>query len=445
MTKTVFLEIESLDHEARGIARDEGKVVFVEGALPGEHVVAQIFKKKPKYNLARSEQVVKSSWLRVAPRCSYFGICGGCAMQHLDGTAQVAVKQRVLEDAFAHLGRVSPQQMLPPIHGPQWGYRYRARLTVRYVARKGGVLVGFHERRNSFVADMRSCEVLPRAVSDLLEPLRGLMGSLSQPDKLPQIEVSVGETVTALVLRHMYPLTDDDRERLRQFSRQHAIQWWLQSKGPETICLLDERDERQLSYSMPAFGITMPFRPTDFTQVNHQINRVLVAKAISLLEVQAGESVLDLFCGLGNFTLPLAKVATSVLGIEGSQSLVDRAQQAAEFNGIANISFQARNLFDIEASDLMALPAFDRLLIDPPREGALAVCEALVQLPAERQPTRIVYVSCNPATLARDAGVLCGSGPYRLSQAGVVNMFPHTGHVESIAVFDLKTATGPDA
>lgn len=448
MAQTDLLTIESLDHEARGIARDEGKVIFVEGALPGEVVWAQTLKKKPKYNTARVTEVVKSSWLRVDPRCKYFGVCGGCAMQHLDSSAQVAVKQRLLEDAFKHLADLVPQQMLGPTHGPTWGYRYRARLTVRLVPRKGGILVGFHERRSSFVADMTSCEVLPPTVSDLLVPLRRLIEAMSAPDRLPQIEVAVGQQTIALVLRHLEPLTSADRQKLSAFGLANGVQWWLQPKGPDSIHLLDEAMEGQsgpvLSYTLPEFGVTMPFRPTDFTQVNHQINRVLVSKALSLLDVSDQDTVVDLFCGLGNFTLPLARQAKTVLGIEGSQTLVQRAQEAAQANGIQNVTFQARNLFELTPDDLLSLPAFDRLLIDPPREGALAVCEALAQVP-ERKPKRIVYVSCNPSTLARDAAILCHRGGFVLKQAGVVNMFPHTGHVESIAVFEPTQPTQSDS
>jgi 23S rRNA (uracil1939-C5)-methyltransferase len=437
MSRSVLLDIESLDHEARGIARDEGKVVFVDAALPGERVVAQVFKKKPKYNLARTTDVLKSSWLRVTPRCKYFGICGGCAMQHLASDAQVAVKQRVLEDAFTHLADLKPQQMLAPIHGPAWGYRYRARLTVRWVARKGSILVGFHEKRSSFVADMTSCEVLPPSVSALLVPLRRLIERMSAPDRLPQIEVAVGQDVIALVLRHLDALAATDLEVLRDFARQHNVQWWLQPKGPDTVQLLPAGDHTPLSYALPEFGLTMPFRPTDFTQVNHQINRVLVVRAIQLLGCEPQDRVLDLFCGLGNFTLALAKGCAEVLGIEGSQALVDRAKQGALLNKVSNAHFEMRNLFEFTFEDWAALEGFDRILIDPPREGAFAVCEALAQAGEQQQwVKRIVYVSCNPATLARDAAVLCHKGNYRLTKAGVVNMFPHTGHVESIAVFE---------
>jgi 23S rRNA (uracil1939-C5)-methyltransferase len=449
MAQTFDVHVDSLDHEARGVARIDGKVVFIEGALPGEFVSAQLIKKKPKFNTARAVAIHRSSWLRVKPPCPHFGVCGGCAMQHLVPDAQVAVKQRLLEDAFAHIGLLKPEQMLTPIHGPFWGYRYRARLAVRLVPRKGGVLVGFHEKRSGYVADMTSCAVLPPKVSDLLVPLRRLIESMSMPDRFPQIELAVGDSVVAMVLRNLEPVSQEDRARLREFGLTHGVQWWLQPKGPETVHLLDEDSANTLTYSLPAFDIQMPFKPTDFTQVNHQINRVLVSRALSLLGVEPQDRVVDLFCGLGNFTLPLARQAHEVLGIEGSQALVDRALHAAQLNNINNVAFEARNLFEFSLQDLLALPAFDRLLIDPPREGALAVCEALAAHAAQhsgdgaRQLKRIVYVSCNPATLARDAHILCVSGAYRLRQAGVINMFPHTGHVESIAVFEPRKPSEP--
>ena len=432
----VQVQIESLDHDARGVGRIDGKVVFVDDALPGETVMAQVYRKKPSYNLARTSQVLRSSWMRVKPRCAHYGVCGGCSMQHLDAGAQVAVKQRLLEDAFGHLGSLHPEQILAPIYGPFWGYRFRARLTVRYVARKGEVLVGFHERKSSYVADMTSCEVLPRQVSDLLVPLRRLVESLSITERLPQIEVAVGTDTVALVLRHLEPLTDEDLDKLRQFGATHQIQWWLQPKGPDTVHLLEGLSQPELAYTLPEFGVRMPFRPTDFTQVNHQINQRLVARALALLEPGKGDRVLDLFCGLGNFTLPMARISREVIGIEGSQALVDRALDNAERNGLSNTRFEARNLFDMTPQDLVELGRFDRVLIDPPREGAVAVCEALVTLTPEQRPARIVYVSCNPATLARDAAILHHKGGYQLRAAGVINMFPHTGHVESIAVFE---------
>lgn len=431
------LDIESLDLEARGVARRDGKVVFVEGALPGERVSVQVVRRKPSYEIARVDQVLRASSQRVTPRCPHFGVCGGCAMQHLDPAAQVAVKQRALEDTFWHVGKLRPARILPPMHGPAWGYRYRARLSVRVVPKKGGVLVGFHERKSSYVADMRTCHVLPAHVARLLVPLRGMIASLSAPDRMPQIEVAVGDACTVLVLRHLLPLTDGDVAVLRAFAREHGVTWWLQPKGPDSVHPLEPGDAETLAYALPEFGLRLPFKPTDFTQVNHAINRVLVSRALSLLEPGPQDRVADLFCGLGNFTLPLATRAREVVGVEGSKALTDRALAAARRHGLADrTAFATLNLFEVDADWLRGLGRFDRMLIDPPREGAQAVAQALTQLQAAERPARIVYVSCNPATLARDAAILVHEGGYALRAAGVINMFPHTGHVESIAVFE---------
>ncbi|QKH38640.1 23S rRNA (uracil(1939)-C(5))-methyltransferase RlmD [Achromobacter pestifer] len=437
------LSIESLDLEARGIARRDGKVVFVEGALPGERVTTVTLRRKPSYEIARVDEVLRPSSQRVVPRCPHFGVCGGCAMQHLEPSTQVAIKQRSLEDTFWHVGKLRPARILAPLQGPTWGYRYRARLSVRVVPKKGGVLVGFHERKSSYVADMRECHVLPRHVSDLLIPLREMIGSMSAPDRMPQIEVSLGEGVTALVLRHLLPLTDDDVAILRAFAAKHNVQWWLQSKGPETVHPLEREHGDALAYTMPEFGLRMPYRPTDFTQVNHAINRAMVSRALKLLEVQTTDRVADLFCGLGNFTLPLATQGKEAVGVEGSKALTDRAFDAASRHGLGDrTSFATLNLFEVDVDWLRGLGYFDRMLIDPPREGAHAVAQALSLLEAHERPVRIVYVSCNPATLARDAAIMVHEGGYVLKSAGVINMFPHTGHVESIAVFESLDAEG---
>ena len=449
------LDIKSLDMEGRGIGHltnedgSSGKVVFVEGALPNERVSFVSFRKKAKWEAATMTALHRESSQRVTPRCVYFGTCGGCAMQHLEPAAQVAMKQRVLEDNFKHIGRVKPQTMLRPIYGPTWGYRFRARISVRNVPKKGGVLVGLHERKSSFITDMRSCQILPPHVSALLVPLRELIAKLSIMEQIPQIELAIGEgtggVVTALVLRIMAPLSRDDEVALKAFADRHAVQWWLQTAGPDTAVQFYP-SEQELHYVLPEFDLRMPFKPTDFTQVNHQINRVLVARALRLLDAQPDERVADLFCGLGNFTLPIATQVRQVVGIEGSATLTERAQENARANGLAEkTNFLMRNLFEVSADDLIALGRFDRFLIDPPREGAMAVCEALVALGdahAAFKPTRIVYVSCNPATLARDAALLVDGAGYVLKQAGVVNMFPHTAHVESIAVFDLVPQAG---
>jgi 23S rRNA (uracil1939-C5)-methyltransferase len=449
------IEIESLDMEARGVGHlhnedgSTGKVIFVEGALPGERVVFHSFRRKSRWEAATLVEVLHESSLRVTPRCPHFGVCGGCAMQHLEPTAQVAAKQRVLEDNLAHIGRVKPDIVLRPIHGPTWGYRYRARLSVRHVRKKGGVLVGFHERKSGFVADIRSCDILPPHVSDILMPLRALIESLDIIDQAAQIELAVGEdigtTVTALVLRNLVPLSAGDEEKLRAFAGQYRVQWWLQPAGPDSAFQFYPTD-KPLHYALPEYGIRMPFKPTDFTQVNHQINRVLVSRAMRLLDPQPHERIADLFCGLGNFTLPIATLAGAVVGIEGSKSLTTRAVDNARANRLqAKTSFITRNLFTLVATDIIELGRFDRMLVDPPRDGAVALCQSLADLKQTRPdmlPQRIVYVSCSPSTLARDAGLLVHGAGYVLKQAGVINMFPHTAHVESIAVFDLAES-GP--
>jgi 23S rRNA (uracil1939-C5)-methyltransferase len=437
-----WLRVESLDLEAQGVAHNaEGKVVFIEDALPGEEVRVVVRRHKSNWEQAALVDIRRESSQRVVPRCPHFGVCGGCKMQHLHVEAQVASKQRALEDALWHLGKVRPERVLRPIQGPAWGYRQRARLSVRHVASKSAVLVGFHERKSSFVADIASCDVLAPHVSDMLLPLRALVAAMRSRDRLPQIELAVGDATTALVLRHLEPLPDEDHERLREFAARYGVEWWLQPKGPDSAHRLDG-GASHLEYTLPEFGIRMPFRPTDFTQVNRDINRTLVSRAVGLLGPARDESVIDWFCGLGNFTLPLATRAGSVLGIEGSAALVERARVAAGLNGLsARTRFAERNLFEMTADELRAIGSAQRWLIDPPREGAFAIVKALADLVDSaaadwRAPQRIVYVSCNPATLARDAGLLVHRGGFRCTAAGAVNMFPHTAHVEGIAVFD---------
>ena len=428
--------VESLDQEGRGVARVDGKAVFVEGALPGERVLCTSIKRKPSYEIARIDAVLRPSSARVTPRCPHFAICGGCSMQHFDAAAQVATKQRSLEDALWHIGRVRPREILPAIHGPAWGYRHRARLSVRHVAKKGGVLVGFHEKKSSYVADMTSCAVLPPRISALLPHLRELVGTLSIRDRVPQIELAVGDgdpPVQVLVLRVLEPPDAADEAKLRAFANRHGVQFYLQPRGPDTVAPLLPAEPR-LEYFLPEFGLRFPFSPTEFTQVNPAINRVLVRRALALLAPQPGERIADFFCGLGNFTLPIARRGASVVGIEGSAALVRRAEESATLNGLAaRTRFAVANLFEAAPETIDALGPLDRVLIDPPREGAIALVKAL---PGDGPPRRIVYVSCNPATLARDAAVLIHDHGYVLASAGIVNMFPHTAHVESIAVFE---------
>ena len=453
-----WLTVDALDIDAQGVARrPDGKVVFIEGALPFEVVRASVNRRKNNWEQATLTEIHRESSQRVRPRCPHFGLhpaaCGGCKMQHLHEGAQVAIKQRVLEDNLWHLGKVKADNILRPIEGPAWGYRWRARFSVRHVHKKETVLVGFHERKSRYVADIRECHVVPPHVSDLLLPLRVLIGSMDAIETCPQIELACGDEVTALVLRHLEPLSSGDLGKLRQFAADHpGVQWWLQSKGPDTVKLLEEGGP-ELSYALPEFGITIPFRPTDFTQVNPHINRVLVARALRLLDVQRDERVIDWFCGLGNFSLPLATRARAVLGIEGSEALVARSRQnwgrnRAGSGGRGELcatEFVARNLFEMTPQLLARDGVAQKWLVDPPREGAFALVKALVELHQQPElrgdwqpPQRIVYVSCNPATLARDADLLVHQGGYICAAAGVVNMFPHTAHVESIAVFERE-------
>ena len=425
--------IESLDHEARGITRLEGKAVFVDGALPGETVEYASFRRKSKYELAHLVRVLKPSSARLQPRCPYFGVCGGCSMQHMDPAAQMAAKQRVLEDSLWHIGRVRPEQMLPPTQGAPWGYRHRARLAVRKLPDNGGMLIGFHEWRSSYIADMKTCEVLPPHISALLMPMRELFGALSIAERLPQVEIAVGEQCTALLLRILEPLKPNDEHLLRNFADRHNVVFYLQAKGPDSVYRFYPLPGPRLSYTLPEFDLEFDFRPTDFTQVNHAVNRVLVRRALRLLDPQPGERIADMFSGLGNFTLPIARSGATVVGVEGSEGLVQRGRESAAANGLAeSVEFAVANLFECTEDSLAALGSFDKMLIDPPREGAIELVNAL----GAESPSRIVYVSCNPATLARDAAVLVSAKGYRFVAAAAVNMFPHTSHVESIAVFE---------
>ncbi len=438
-------EVERLDQDGRGIAhQQEGKVVFIEGALPGECVRYERLRSKPSYDMGRVVEVIRESSLRAAPKCPNFGFgpgsCGGCAMQHLDPHAQVAFKEKVLLDALRRIGKVQPESMLPPIYGPAWRYRHRARLAVRDIPKKGGILVGFHEKASSYVADMTVCPILAKNVSDMLIPLRSLVASLSIRRRMPQIEAAAGgDGRTALVFRTLEEPTAGDIEKLLAFGRERRADIWLQPKGPETARAVLPENEGALGLVLSEFGIRISFRPTDFTQVNHAMNEAMVGRAVRLLGLEPGHHAADFFCGLGNFTLPIARRAARVIGLEGSEGLVKRARQGAEDNGLAEkADFIARNLFTWSLEDWNALQermgGIDRVLIDPPREGALALARVLAE--TDKRPARVVYVSCNPATLARDCAVLHHEGGWRIRAAGIMNMFPHTGHVESMAVLE---------
>ncbi len=465
------IRVEALDLDAQGIARlvpneeeaaqgHSGKVIFIQGALPTESVSYTITRDKARFSKAKVRQIIKPAVFRAQPKCAAFGVCGGCTMQHLDMRAQIAMKQRVLEDDLSHLAKVKPEEILRPMGGPAWEYRHRARLSaVNRSIKKGTVLIGFHEGKSGYVADMLACEILPKHVSDLLPKMRTLVMGLSIVDRMPQIEIAVGEPeephsddpvkarpVTALVFRNLQSLTPADEQLLKDFADEHHVWIWLQPKGIETVAPFYPLTGK-LCYRLPEFAIEMPFKPADFTQVNHMMNRALVSKAIRLLEIKPEHRVLDLFCGIGNFTLPLARRARSVLGIEGLASLTERAKTNAEHNGLVDkVSFMQSDLFEVTTETIASWGKAERWLMDPPREGAMEICKSLALLhqisaqPAnahlnELMPERIVYVSCNPKTLARDAEILCHQAAYTLKGAGIVNMFPHTSHVESIAIF----------
>lgn len=437
--------IESLDQEGRGVAHVNGKTIFIDGALPGEQVTYQAQRIKPSYEVANTIEVLTKSNQRVTPKCPHYGLCGGCKLQHMDATAQVLAKQQMLEADLQHIGKVKAEKLLPPLFGPTWGYRHKARLSVKYVQKKERVLVGFNEKGTRFVADMNSCEVLTPEVSALIAPLQDMIIQLTIKDKLPQIELAVGEAdlkngrevvenkpVIVLILRIMDVLTASDEALLKAFADNHKVQIWTQSKGPDTIKPYWPLNAEQLQYSLPEFDLTYPFKPNEFTQVNPQINREMVSRAMQLLNPQAGENIADFFCGIGNFTLPIARSGASVLGLEGLSNLVDRANESASLNKITNASFGVADLFKMTEDSLSELGRFDKWLIDPPRDGAHELVKSITPGNA---PTVIVYVSCNPATLARDAGILVHEKGYKLIAAGVINMFPHTAHVESIALF----------
>jgi 23S rRNA (uracil1939-C5)-methyltransferase len=383
-------------------------------------------------------RILCESGLRVVPRCPHFGVCGGCSSQHLDFMAQAAVKQRVMEDAFWHIAKLRPEIIYPAISGQSWGYRQRARLGVRKVPSRGGVLIGFHEKRSSYIADLACCPVLPPHVSAMLPRLRVLVEGLSIADRIPQVEMLIGEresgeSVTVLVFRCLLPFSDADVERLRAFAEAERVEVWQQPGQPDTASPLTG-GAGELFYCLPEFDVRLAFRPGDFTQVNVHANRLLVRRAMQLLDPQTKERIGDLFCGLGNFTLPIARRGATVVGVEGSAAMVARATANARANGLdAHAPFYAADLFETTGDSFAALGPFDKLLLDPPREGAIAVVKAIE---AHNSPRRIVYVSCNPITLARDAAVLVREKGYGLRGAGIINMFPHTSHVESVALFE---------
>lgn len=432
-TDPVRVTIDDLSHDGRGVAHIDGKTIFVEGALKGEEVSFLYVEKKRSYDVGVTQEVHRAAPERVEPKCAVFGICGGCALQHMDATAQIHAKEEVLLENFERLGKVKPLEVLPPLTGPHWGYRRKARMGVRYVDKKERALIGFREKRKPYVVDMQRCEVLHASVGEHLEELQSLIASMEARREIAQIEVAVDDTQTALVFRNMKPLGESDTDKLVAFAKEHDLRFFLQSGGPDTVEPLWP-EQTQLSYALPEFNVRFNFTPNGFTQVNTDINRKMVPYALDLLEVKPDERVLDLFCGVGNFTLPLARRAREVVGVEGLELLVQRARENAELNAIDNVEFHVADL----AKEVEQLPwwsqGFDKVLLDPARDGAMEAIPHIAKLGVKR----IVYVSCNPATLARDAGLLVNEHGYTLAKAGVMDMFPHTAHVESIALFTKK-------
>ncbi len=439
----ITVTIESIDFEGKGVARIDGKTFFIKGALPNEEVIIEIVRRKANFDTAKLIEIIKSSPNRITPDCPNFAMCGGCPLQHIEFKTQVAYKQQTLIDNIQHIGNVivGTEQTLPALYGTPWGYRQRARLSAKNVDKKGGLLVGFRETGAPYVVDMTECLVLPKHISNLIPLMRQEFVKLSIKSRLPQIEVAVGADISVLVLRNMEDITSADEDILRKFVDNHSsntypIQIWLQPKGPDTCYPFYPLDAPQLSYKLANFNIEMPYYPSEFTQVNTQINEQMVALAMELLNPQVNEIIADFFCGIGNFTLPIAQKAKQVIGIEGSDQLVKRARQNAIYNNLGeNVTYQVCNLFKIDDNWLKELGKIDKWLIDPPRDGAYELVKSITK---ETAPNIIVYVSCNPATLARDTGVLVNEHGYTLVKTGVMNMFPHTTHVESIALFELN-------
>jgi len=429
-------EIDAISHDGKGIAAVEGKKVFVAGALQGETVKFQRRKRHRNYDEAELLEVIEASEQRIEPRCAAFSVCGGCSLQHLSSADQRAMKGRTLQDNLQRIGQVEPEKWLEPIFNPgpegSWNYRRRARLGVKDVTAKGRVLVGFREAHAPYVCDMHRCEVLAQPVDGLLDALSELIGQLSIRARLPQIEVAVADNATTLLVRVLDPPTDADITLLQQFGVAHDVQIALQTGGLDTASPLDDSTYQPLRYSLPEFDVEIEFRATDFVQVNAPVNRLMVAKAIELLQVTNTDRVLDLYCGIGNFSLPLARRAAAVLALEGEQLQVERGRFNATHNQIENCEFRTADLSLVAGNESWLKEDWDKVLLDPARSGA----EAIIANMAKIDPARIVYVSCHPGTLARDAGVLVREQGYRLASAGIIDMFPHTGHVESIAVFE---------
>ena len=436
-TELFTVTIEDLTHDGRGVARRDGKTVFVEGGLPGETVECVCTVRRSRRDEAQAINVLTPAPERVEPRCAHYALCGGCSLQHLAPEQQLARKQRWLLDSLTHIGKIQPEQVLEPMTGPLWHYRRRARLGVKYVTKKERVLVGFRERRSALVADLRRCDVLDERIGQRLEELAALIETLSIRDQLPQIEIAGGDDAVALNLRVLAPPSETDLTALRDFGKQHGFMIYLQPGGPDSVRTLADfgstgpQEARDvLHYRLPAFDLKLNFQPWHFIQINATINRQLVERVSELLAIGPGDRVLDLFCGLGNFTLALARRARDVVGVEGDANLVEWAKRNATLNRVENAQFHAADLAGTLEDQLWLQGGYDRILLDPPRSGALELMPKVATLAAQR----VVYVSCHPATLARDVGELVHRFGYRLESAGVVDMFPHTAHVESVAV-----------
>jgi 23S rRNA (uracil1939-C5)-methyltransferase len=433
MSEYIETTIESLSHDGRGVTSINNKATFVSGALPQEKVRCKITKKHRRYNEAQTVEVLSPAHERTAPDCLHFGICGGCSMQHVTIEAQLQFKQQALLEQLKHFGKVTPEIILPPITGNPFGYRRKARLGVRYVIKKEKLLVGFREKFSNYLADIEQCTVLHPSVGTRLMELSQLIRGLSQYDQIAQIEVAVSDTETALIFRHMTPLTENDLAALSEFGQKNHFHIYLQPNPPAVVHKIwPLNTDDMLSYSLPDYQLEMRFHPLDFTQVNGEINRLMIQQALKLLDLKSTDTVLDLFCGLGNFTLPIARHAKEVIGVEGSVQMVERATANAQHNHISNTKFYAANLMEPGKQAPWLQPSYDKILLDPPRTGA----KEIIPFIAMKSAKRIVYVSCNPATLARDAGELVYNHRYTLRQVGVINMFPHTSHIEAIALFE---------
>jgi len=425
------VDIEDLSHDGRGVARVEGKAVFVSGALAGERVRMKFTGKHRHYDEAIIEEVLRPSPDRVTPQCAHFGVCAGCALQHLSPAAQIAAKQKVLIENLERIGKVQPKTLLPALVDSPWGYRRKARLGVKYVDKKGRVLVGFRETNGRYIADIKRCEVLHPAVGTRIEAIAALVESLEARNTIPQIEVAAGDDLVALIFRHLHPLSPADTDKLVEFGNAHMLGIYVQPGGVDSVAALWP-ENAILSFRVPADDVEIEFQPLDFIQVNAGMNLRMIEQTLRLLDPRAGDRVLDLFCGLGNFTLPIARHVAGIAGVEGEAGLVRRAEANAERNNVHNAKFHVADLSVDQRDTSWARADHELLLLDPPRSGAAAVLEYL-----PRRPTRrIVYVSCHPGSLARDAGILVERHGFRLASAGVMDMFPHTAHVESIAVFE---------